>query len=138
MNLLSLSMTPYSFISVLLSPKIESFFKKLSTMNNKSGLFLSSIASRDWIIYLFFIFLSIYKSSAKFRSKWKATKRTFSCFLIMIASLFSSFFMYKTSSSYSSYPSFCYISLVFCLNSLTLTMYLLISCSMILIVVSPI
>jgi hypothetical protein len=32
---------------------------------------------------LFFIFLSICRSSARLSSKWKATKSTFSCFLMI-------------------------------------------------------
>lgn len=82
-NLFNFSIMPNSFISFLFSPKILSFFKKFKTMKSKSGLFLSSIDIKSPITYLFFIFLSICKSSAKFKSKWYATKRTFSYFLII-------------------------------------------------------
>ena len=83
MNRFNFSIMPWSFISFLFSPKILSFFKKFKTMKRRSGLFLSSIAISKYITFLFFIFLSICKFSAKLRSKWNATKSTFSCFLMV-------------------------------------------------------
>ncbi len=93
MKRVSFSASPRSFISVLFSPKMLNFFKKLRTMKRRSGLFLSSIAMSWPIIALFFILRSIYRSSARLSNKWKATNRTFSYFLTITASFFSSFFM---------------------------------------------
>ena len=138
MNLFSFSTIPKSFISVLFSPKILSFFKKLSTMNRRSGLFRSSIEHSCAMIYRFFILRSIYRSSAKFSSKWKATNNTFSCFFTMIASFRSSLRICSPISSYSGVPFAFSICSIFTLNSFTLRIYRLISCSIILIVVSPI
>ena len=131
-------MMPKSFISFLLSPKIDSFFRKLRIMNSKSGLFLSIMLIRSYMIPLFFIFLSICKSSAKFSNKWKATNRTFSYFFIIIANFLSSYFTISRISSYLSVPWAFWSSSILALYSLILTTYLFFSCSMILIVVSPI
>ena len=100
MNRFSLSTIPHSFISILFSPKILSFLRKLSTMKRRSGLFRSSIEINYEMICLFFILRSIYKSSARFRSKWNATNNTFSCFLTITANLRSSLRMCSASSSY--------------------------------------
>lgn len=103
-NLLIFSIIPYSFISVLLSPKIDSFFKKLSTMNKRSGLFLSIIVTSNPIMLRFFIFLSICKSSAKLSKRWNATKSTFSYLLIIRDSYLSSFLRIAAISSYYGVP----------------------------------
>ena len=74
-------------------------------MNSRSGLFLSSIDKSWMMICLFFIFLSIWRSSARFNKRWKATKRTFSCFLIITANFFSSFLIIAAISSYWGLPA---------------------------------
>ena len=138
MNRFSFSIIPSSFISFLFSPKIDNFFKKFRTMKSRSGLFRSSMDIKRVMICLFFILRSIWRSSARLSSKWNATKRTFSYFLIIMASFFLSLTSSSEAYSYCSDPFISSNFIAFCLYSRTLTTYLLISWSMILIVVSPI
>ena len=118
-NRFSLSTIPQSFISVLFSPKILSFLRKFSTMNRRSGLLRSSIEISCEMICRFFILRSIYKSSARFSSRWNATNNTFSCFFTITANLRSSFRICSAISSYSGLPLTISISSILVLNSFT-------------------
>ena len=119
-NLLSFSTIPSSFISVLFSPKMLSFFRKFNTMNRRSGLFRSNIEQSCAMIDRFFILRSIWRSSARLRRRWKATNRTFSYFLTMMANFRSSLRICSPIYWYSGVPCFASISSIFVLNSLTL------------------
>lgn len=84
------------YISFLFSAKIESFFKNLKTTSNNAILSRCNIVIKYEIIFLFFIFLSIVKSSAKLskiekHTNYQVRNKSLFCFFSKISNFFCSF-----------------------------------------------
>jgi len=66
--------------SFLLSLKTLNFLRKVRMTISNWGNFLSRRKTKYLMTSLFNIFTSIVRSSAKFKRRWKRTKRSWSCF----------------------------------------------------------